>query len=57
MAQARFPGWVGVFVALVIGAVVRLLRLPIPAPPTIIGALMVLGMTVGYVVVDALLKR
>jgi XapX domain-containing protein len=49
--------WVGILVALVIGGIVRLLRLPVPSPPTIAGALMVLGLTVGYLVVDHLLRR
>ena len=49
--------WLGIFVALAIGGVVRLLRLPIPAPPTIYGALMVLGLTLGYLAADYLLKK
>ena len=51
------PGWVGVIVALVIGAVVRLLKLPIPAPPTLYGALMVLGLTGGYLLMNWYLTR
>jgi XapX domain-containing protein len=50
-------GALGIVVALVIGGVVRLLRLPIPAPPTLYGALMVLGLTAGYLVVDYLMRR
>ncbi len=53
----KSPEWLGIIVALVIGGVVRLLRLPIPAPPTIYGALMVLGLTLGYLAVDYLLRR
>ncbi len=49
--------WLGVVVALAIGGLVRLLRLPIPAPPTVYGALMVLGLTLGYLAADWLLKR
>lgn len=49
--------WIGVIVALVIGALVRLLRLPVPAPPTVWGALMVLGLTVGYLLMNWLLTR
>lgn len=49
--------WLGVAVALAIGCLVRLLRLPIPAPPTVYGALMVLGLTLGYLAADWLLKR
>lgn len=51
------PGWVGVIVALGIGGLVRLLRLPIPAPPTLYGALMVLGLTAGYLIANWLLTR
>lgn len=51
------PGWVGIIVALGIGALVRLLRLPVPAPPTIYGALMVLGLTGGYLLMNWYLTR
>ncbi len=51
------PPWVGIIVALVVGALVRLLRLPVPAPETIWGALMVVGLTVGYLGMHWLLAR
>lgn len=51
------PGWVGIIVALGIGGLVRLLRLPIPAPPTLYGALMVLGLTGGYLLMGWFLSR
>ena len=51
------PPWVGIIVALVIGALVRLLKLPVPAPPTIYGALMVLGLTGGYLLMNWFLTR
>lgn len=51
------PPWAGVFVALLIGALVRFLKLPIPAPPTLYGALMVLGLTGGYLLMNWLLTR
>ena len=51
------PPWVGIIVALAIGAVVRLLKLPVPAPPTIYGALMVLGLTSGYLLTNWFLTR
>ena len=57
MAGWHYSVWLGVLVALVIGAFVRLLRLPIPAPPTVTGALMVLAMTVGYLLANWLLNR
>ena len=49
--------WMGILVALTIGALVRLLKLPIPAPPTLWGAFMVLGLTSGYLAMDYFLKR
>lgn len=57
MAGFSYPPWVGILVAVLIGGLVRLLRLPIPAPPTITGALMVLAMTVGYLFTNWLLHR
>ena len=51
------PPWVGIIVALAIGALVRLMRLPVPAPPTIYGALMVLGLTAGYLGMGWFLTR
>jgi len=50
-------GILGILVALAIGAIVRGLRLPIPSPPTVVGALMVLGLTVGYLLMDWFLRR
>jgi XapX domain-containing protein len=51
------PGWVGILVALAFGALVRLLKLPVPAPPTVYGALMVLGLTLGYLLMNWALTR
>lgn len=51
------PQWVGIFVALGIGMFVRWLRLPVPAPPTLYGALMVLGLTGGYLLMSWFLSR
>jgi XapX domain-containing protein len=53
----HLEGIVGILVAFAIGALVRSLRLPVPAPPTIYGALMIVGMTTGYLLVDHFLKR
>ena len=50
-------GVLGILVALAIGAIVRSLKLPIPSPPTIWGALMVLGLTLGYLAMDWFLNR
>ena len=52
-----YPSWLGIVVALLIGGLVRMLRLPIPSPPTILGALMVLAMTVGYLLTGWLMRH
>lgn len=57
LANETVRGLQGIGVALIIGALVRLLKLPIPAPPTIWAALMVLGLTAGYLAMDWLLTR
>ncbi|HEY9092677.1 DUF1427 family protein [Parasphingorhabdus sp.] len=42
----------GLVLALTIGIACRLAGIPLPAPPALIGALLVLAMTLGYVVTD-----
>ncbi len=42
----------GLALALAIGVACRLAAIPLPAPPLLIGALLVLAMTLGYVVTD-----
>lgn len=42
----------GLLLAAAIGVVSRLLFIPLPAPPVLIGAMVVLAMTVGYAVTD-----
>jgi len=42
----------GFVLALAIGAGARLVSIPAPAPPALIGALLVVAMTVGYLVTD-----
>lgn len=44
----------GLLLALVIGVACRLAGIPLPAPPVLIGALLVLAMTLGYVATDRL---
>nr|BDT33230.1 XapX domain-containing protein [Myxococcus sp. MH1] len=46
---------VGVALALLIGAGCRLLDIPLPAPPKIQGALLVVAMTVGFLLGERLL--
>ncbi len=42
----------GLLLALAIGVACQLAGIPLPAPPVLIGALLVLAMTLGYVVTD-----
>lgn len=43
---------IGLSLALLIGVLCRLTGLPLPAPPVLMGALLVLSMTIGYLLVD-----
>lgn len=43
---------IGLALALAIGIACRLAGIPLPAPPVLIGALLVLAMTLGYVTTD-----
>src|SRR5947208_1177285 len=43
---------IGIFVGLLIGAGCRWFGVPSPAPPQLIGALLVMSMTVGYLLTD-----
>jgi XapX domain-containing protein len=47
-------GALGLLLAAVIGVACRLADIPLPAPPALIGALLVLAMTLGYVATDRL---
>ncbi len=42
----------GLLLAVAIGVACRLASIPLPAPPALIGALLVLAMTLGYVITD-----
>jgi len=44
----------GLLLAVAIGVACRLTSIPLPAPPMLIGALLVLAMTLGYVATDRL---
>lgn len=57
LSPETIRGLQGVGVGMVIGALVRLLKLPIPAPPTIWAALMVVGLTAGYVLMGRILEQ
>lgn len=42
----------GLLMALAIGASCRLFGIPVPAPPALVGAVLVLSMTMGYLTTD-----
>jgi XapX domain-containing protein len=44
----------GLLLGLMIGVISRVTGLPLPAPPVLVVALLVVSMTLGYVVVDRL---
>ncbi|CAN5328960.1 hypothetical protein BH24PSE2_BH24PSE2_01600 [soil metagenome] len=48
---------VSLLLALVIGAACRRFDIPLPAPPTLAGAVLVVALTSGFVAADWLLAR
>jgi XapX domain-containing protein len=46
---------VGIFLGLLIGVGCRWFDIPVPSPPKLTGALLVVAMTVGYMVTDRLI--
>lgn len=47
----------GLAIGFLLGAVCRWLELPVPSPPKLIGALLVVATTVGYIAMDDMLSR
>lgn len=47
----------GLFVGLLIGAGCRWVDIPVPSPPKLVGALLVVAMTIGYMVTDRYIAR
>ena len=48
---------IGILLGLAIGAGCRWFDLPLPAPPKLVGALLVVMMTLGFLVTDMLMMR
>jgi XapX domain-containing protein len=48
---------IGVLVSFVVGAGCRYFDVPVPSPPVIPGALLVLAMTIGYSATNTILNR
>ena len=46
---------VGILLGLLIGAACRWFDVPVPSPPKLLGALLVVAMTIGYIATDKLL--
>jgi XapX domain-containing protein len=51
-----WPTLAGLLLGIGIGAACRWFDLPLPAPPKLVGALLVQAMTVGFVITDMLLR-
>jgi len=47
----------GLILAFAIGVLCRLSGVPVPAPPAVVGALLVLAMTIGYLVSGQFVRR
>jgi XapX domain-containing protein len=47
---------IGMLLAVAIGGACRYCNVPVPAPPTLLGALLIAGITAGYMLVDRLMK-
>ena len=47
----------GFFLAFSIGIVCRVAFIPVPAPQALIGAIVVLAMTLGYILTDRIIAR
>lgn len=47
----------GIFLGLLIGAACRWLDIPVPSPPKLLGALLVVAMTIGYSATEKLFSH
>jgi XapX domain-containing protein len=48
---------IGLLLGFVLGAACRWLEIPVPSPPKLLGALLVVATTIGYMTVDNYLAR
>ena len=46
---------IGLAIGLAIGAGCRVFDIPVPSPPTIVGVLLILSITIGYIAADRVL--
>lgn len=54
--MSAFKICIGFVVAFLVGASTRWFNLPAPAPPTMIGALLIVAITIGYISTDKYLE-
>ena len=52
LAEVTMKSMVGLVLGVAIGAACRWFEIPVPAPPRLIGALLVVAMTIGYLLAD-----
>ena len=50
-------GLIGLFIGFLLGAICRWLDIPVPSPPKLLGALLVVATTVGYMSADRFLMK
>ena len=50
-------GLIGLLVGFVLGALCRWLDIPVPSPPKLLGALLVVATTIGYMTADSFLEK
>ena len=50
-------GLIGLLIGFALGAVCRCLDIPVPSPPKLLGALLVVATTVGYMAADRVLAK
>jgi XapX domain-containing protein len=50
-------GLIGLMVGFLLGAMCRWLDIPVPSPPKLLGALLVVATTIGYMAADRVLTK
>jgi len=50
-------GLIGLMVGFLLGATCRWLDIPVPSPPKLLGALLVVATTIGYMAADRVLAK
>ena len=48
---------IGIAVALLVGAGCRYFNLPVPAPPSLLGVLLIAAISLGYILTDRILPK